>query len=250
MLPFFRAERFIAEAIESVLAQRDFEDWRLYLVNDGSDEGDVAVARRFCRLYPQKMELLEHGDGQRCGASASRNLGIHRSTGSLVAFLDADDTWYPHKLLSQVALLDAHPGADMTYGPALRWYSWAGGEDVDVPVLVDGYDTDSLVPGTAVLETFLHNEWMTPCTGSVLVRRSALLRVGCFESQFWGLYDDQVLYAKLCLNGNIFVSNDCVSRYRQHPESCCAQAATEGGYEVEQQRFLNWLTVYREKFRR
>ena len=241
VLPFFRARKYLAEAVESVLAQQDYTDWQLYLINDGSDEEDVAIATSFCRLHPDKIVLLEHPGRVRCGTSASRNLGIRSAEGDLIAFLDADDVWYPHKLRSQVAALDEHPGADMIYGPALRWYSWCGGVDEHVPAEVDGFGSDCLVPGSALLATFLRDESLTPCTGSVLIRRSALERCGYFEDQFRGLFDDQVLYAKLCLTGKIFVSSDCVSLYRKHSESFCHRAAADGSESAERERFLEWL---------
>ena len=244
VLPFYRAAKYISEAVESVFAQQGYTDWRLYLVNDGSDEGDVEIARRLRRRYPDKIELLEHPGRSRCGISASRNLGIRRADGDLIAFLDADDVWYPHKLRSQVAILDAHPSADMIYGPALRWFSWSAGEDVEVPTTVDGFGSDCLVPGAALLATFLRDEALTPCTGSVLIRRSAIEECGYFEDRFWGLYDDQVLYSKLCLNGEIFVSSDCVSRYRKHSQSCCSQALAEGTEVDARERFLGWLRAY------
>ncbi len=244
-MPFLRAERYLAEAVDSVLAQKGYDDWRLYLINDGSDEGDVPLAKQLCRRYSPRITLLEHPDGRQHGSSASRNLGIRQSRGQYIAFLDADDVWYPHKLQSQVKLFDAMAEADMLYGSALRWWSWNGGEDVHVPSAVDGYGADCLVPGTAVLATFLRDEGLTPCTGSVLIRRSALERCGYFEDDFADLYDDQVLYSKLCLHGDVFVSSDCVSRYRQHANSSCARAHAGGKGVGERTRFLQWLGSYR-----
>lgn len=246
ILPFFRSVAYIREAIKSVLRQQDAPDWQLYLINDGSDESDVEIAASFCCKYPNRMQLLEHPGRRRRGISASRNLGLQCATEEFIAFLDADDIWYPHKLRTQVALLDRHANAIMTYGPALRWYSWDGGKDIHVPTLIERYGTDCLVPGVALLETFLLDEAQTPCTGSVLIRRTAVNECGLFENQFLGLYDDQVLYAKLCLSGVVFVSSDCVSRYRKHSQSCCSQAAANGTERLERVRFLAWLESYQE----
>jgi glycosyltransferase involved in cell wall biosynthesis len=246
VLPFFRAERYLAQAVESVLGQQGYTNWRLYLINDGSDEADSPIARQYCRLYPDQLQLLEHPGKARRGTSASRNLGMRSARGDLIAFLDADDIWYPHKLAFQVALIDANPGADMIYGPALRWHSWNGGVDEHVPARVDRFGSDCLVPGEALLETFLRDEALTPCTGSVLIRHAALKRCGYFEHDFPGLFDDQVLYAKLCLSGDVFVSSNCVSSYRKHDESCCSQAAINGSEAAERKRFLSWLGNYRQ----
>ena len=243
MLPFYRAGKYLAEAIESILQQEGYQDWQLYLINDGSNEKDVRTARRYCAAYPETIHFLEHGNGQRCGISASRNLGIQHSGGDLIAFLDADDAWYSHKLKSQVAILDTYPEVQMVYGPALRWWSWNGGIDEHVPASVDGFGSDCVVPGSALLRTFLRDETLTPCIGSVVVRRAALDRVGGFEGQFWGLYDDQVFYAKVSKQANVFVSSDCVSRYRKHAESCCGQVETDVILS-EGARFIAWLAEH------
>lgn len=246
MVPFYRAGKYIAEAIESVLSQQ-YTDWRLYLINDGSDDSDVEIARRFTRMYPGAIELLEHPRRIRRGISASRNLGIRHAQGDLIAFLDADDTWYPHRLRAQVPILDSHPLVALIYGPALRWHSWNGGLDEEVSATVDGFGSDCIAPGPALLGTFLRDEAKTPCPSSVLIRRPALERVGCFEEQFRGLYDDQVLYAKLCMRGDIYVSSDCVSRYRIHSESCCGQAEASGVGSAARDSFLSWLREYRQE---
>lgn len=246
VLPFYRAGRYLAEAIESILNQEGYSDWHLFLVNDGYEEPDVATAKEFCNAFAEQITLLEHPDGQRHGISASRNLAISCAQSEFIAFLDADDTWYPHKLRSQIAALDCHPEAGMIYGPALRWWSWNGGSNVFVPASVDGFGSDCLVPGSALLATFLRDEALTPCIGSVIIRRSTLLSVGCFEQQFWGLYDDQVLYAKLCGRTRIWVSSDCVSRYRKHAQSCCGQAEAIGSGLKARAQFLDWLNQFRE----
>jgi glycosyltransferase involved in cell wall biosynthesis len=244
VVPFYRAELYIEEAIQSILSQQDYSNWRLYLIDDGSDERDTDIAARYAAQHPAQICLIRQPDGQRRGTSSARNLGIRRSSGELIAFLDADDVWFPHKLWSQVALIDKYPEASMLFGPALRWWSWMGGADVLVPTDIPGYGVDCLVPGDALLAHFLQDETRVPCTGSVMIRREALDRCGYFEDQFPGLYDDQVLYSKLCLNGSVYVSSDCVSRYRQHGKSCCGKAEAEGTAPVKRAHFLQWLTAY------
>ena len=246
IMPFFQAGAYLREAIESVLAQEGDVTSRLYLINDGSDQSDIQIARQFCCTYSEKVQLIEDSGGHTRGSSAARNLGIRCSKGDIIAFLDADDVWYPYTLRTQVSLLDANPAADMCYGSALRWYSWNGQRDFDVPCTVDGFGADQLVPGVAVLSTFLRDEALTPCTGSVAIRRSAYDASGGFEEQFRGLFDDQVLYAKLCLKGQVYVLSELLSKYRRHPESCCTQAAINGTDSVERRRFLEWLASYRK----
>src|SRR5512147_1824882 len=94
---FWNAERFLQEAIESVLAQT-YPSWELLLVDDGSTDGASEIARSYAARHPERIRYLEHPGHRNRGMSASRNLGLQQSRGALVAFLDSDDVWLPEKL--------------------------------------------------------------------------------------------------------------------------------------------------------
>ena len=105
---FLNAERFIQEAIESVLAQ-SYTGWELLLIDDGSVDSSGEIARQYAGRYARKMRYLSHAGGANLGMSASRNLGIKSARGELIAFLDADDVWLAEKLEQQVEILRLQP---------------------------------------------------------------------------------------------------------------------------------------------
>ena len=76
---FYNAERFLAEAINSVLGQT-FTDWELVLVDDGSTDGSTAIALRYALQYPLRMRYMQHPGGINRGMTASRNLGSPRAS--------------------------------------------------------------------------------------------------------------------------------------------------------------------------
>ena len=125
---FLNAERFIAEAIESVFGQT-YKDWELLLVDDGSSDVSSAIARRYTEQHPEKVYYFEHAGHENRGMSASRNLGIRHARGQYIALLDADDVWLPKKLEYQVEILSRYPEAGMVVGPIQWWYSWTGKPD-------------------------------------------------------------------------------------------------------------------------
>src|SRR5262249_25601423 len=144
------------------------------------------------------------------------------------AFLDSDDTWLPNKLKEQVQILDSCPEAGMVYGPGRWWYSWSG-NDGDLQrdfVQRLGTEINVLVQTPQLLILFLSNEGAVPSPSGVLVRRQLLEQIGGFEEELCnavhGLYDDQGMYAKMCLTAPVFVSDRCWYQYRQQPESCCS----------------------------
>jgi len=103
---FLNEERFLSEAIESVLAQ-SYLNWELLLVDDGSTDASTEIARRYSERYSQRVRCLEHSNHVNRGMSASRNLGVRQANGEYIAFLDADDVWLPQELERQLAIMEA-----------------------------------------------------------------------------------------------------------------------------------------------
>lgn len=242
---FLNAESFIQEAIESVFSQTHI-DWEMLLIDDGSTDASTEVALRYVAQNPGQVHYLEHFDHQNRGMSASRNLGIQNSLGDYVAFLDADDVWLPQKLELQLSALKSQPEAGMLYGNTLYWYSWTGNpKDYQRDHIPDlGVKPNSLIEPPNLLPLYLKGAVAVPCPCSVLVRRGALTRIGGFEESFPGMYEDQVFYAKMALVYPIFVSGECLERYRQHPDASTAIAQRMGQEASARQLFLQWLESY------
>ena len=248
---FLNAEAFFQEAIQSIFAQTE-KRWELLLVDDGSTDGSTRMAQEFAERHPDRVRYLEHPRHENLGMSASRNRGIAHARGTYVAFLDADDVWLPNKLAHQVAALDAHPEAGMVYGPTQYWYSWTNKrEDRERDFEGDiGMPPDTLVEPPGLLKLSLRDDGATmPGICSILVRREALASVGGFETSFRGSYEDQAFLVKMFLKHTVFVTDECLDLYRQHPNSCCAQAIARGDYDPVRPHptrrvFLNWLSTY------
>jgi glycosyltransferase involved in cell wall biosynthesis len=245
---FLDAEKFIREAIESVFAQT-YPDWELLLVDDGSTDGSTGIARSYAREHPERVRYLEHPGHRNLGMSAARNLGIANARGEYIAFLDADDVWLTTKLERQAALLSARPQAAMVYGPAQWWYSWTGDpEDLRRDYIHElGVSPNTLLQPPELVTRFLKMEGISPCTCSVLVRRAVVEEVGGFEEGFRDLYEDQAFFAKLCLREAVYVSAECLARYRQHPGSNYAITQNSGRYDLARPAFLDWLAAYLSK---
>jgi hypothetical protein len=160
--------------------------------------------------------------------------------------LDSDDVWLPEKLEQRVTILQSNPKAAMVYGPAQYWYSWTGNPD-DIPrdfVAELGVQPDSLVSPPDLVTAYLRDRAAVPCPCSLLVVREAIELVGGFEESFRDQYEDQVFYAKICLNAPVFVTGHCWDRYRQHSNSCCSVALQTGQNYSARLRFLKWLRRY------
>src|SRR2546422_9975530 len=98
--PTFNCARFVLRAIASALAQT-YMDYEIIVADDGSTDDTRDVLAHF----GTRIRYLYQPNG---GLSSARNLALSKASGELIAYLDADDMWYPHKLESQVAFLDVH----------------------------------------------------------------------------------------------------------------------------------------------
>jgi glycosyltransferase involved in cell wall biosynthesis len=243
---FLNEERFIDDAIRSVFAQ-SYRNWELLMVDDGSSDSSTDIARRYALEYPQKAYYLEHPSHENRGMSASRNLAIRYCRGEYLSFLDADDTWLPHKLEQQLAIIDAQPEAAMVCGRAQFWHSWTGkledsGRDFTQELDVE---LDTLIRPPKLLSLFLQNEWASIC--DILISRKTVEAVGGYDNSFRAMYEDQVFNAKVCLEFPVFVSSESWYRYRQHSKACTTLSNRAGQYRQKRGEFLGWLEEYLAK---
>lgn len=245
---FLNGEKYIAEAIESVLAQT-FADWELILVDDGTTDGATAIARRYAEAHPGRIIYTEHPGHENRGMSASRNAGLRRARGEFVAFLDADDIWLPRRLEVHVETLDRHPDVSMTLAPTLLWTSWSETRGIARQRGLSGEMVTELgLPTGRVLEPpiaaigFLESHGGTvPGICSLMARRADVLATGGFDDRFRTLYEDQVFFFRMCLRYRIIVLDEVLDYYRQHPDSACY---SEGGMTGDMKMrpiFLEWL---------
>ncbi len=244
--PFLNAEEFLQESIESALAQT-YEEWELLLIDDGSTDHSTKIAMQYASNHSDKIRYLEHVQHQNLGGSAARNLGLSNAKGEFVAFLDADDVYLPNKLEDQVQLLESKPDAGLMYSATLYWFSWTGDpEDEERDWMWNnfGVPAEGVIPPPRLLTTFLRNGYTVPVPCSLLVRRDLIEKVGGFEDAFVNQYDDQVLYAKMCLESPVYVADDCWDKYRQHPKSSCSIAKQTGEADRSREAYLKWLEGY------
>lgn len=241
---FLNEERFLAEAIESVIGQ-SYRDWELLLVDDGSTDRSTSIAREFAARMPDRIHYYEHEAHANRGMSAARNLGLDHARGRHIGFLDGDDAWEPDKLREQVAVLEANPRAAMVYGRTLIWHSWRGEGAVAGDEYCDlGVAPDTLIEPPRLLVNLIENRFQTPTTCNALMRREVFELIGRFEESFRGMFEDQVFFMKLALAAPVFVSSRRWARYRQREDSHSARMETTGEVRAARARLLAWLEAY------
>lgn len=115
IIPVYNRERYLAETIESVLAQT-YRPIEIIVVDDGSTDKTADVARRL-------SENIRYFYQSNSGCSAARNKGIEIALGSFISFLDSDDLWVEEKLSRQMTVFDSDSDLDMVFGQVSNFYS-------------------------------------------------------------------------------------------------------------------------------
>ena len=108
IIPALNAERFIADVIESILAQ-DCDPIEVVVIDDGSTDGTAAIASR----YGSQVRCISQPNR---GAPGARNRGLAATNGDLIGFCDADDVFMPGCLRLQLEKLTANPNKDLVVG--------------------------------------------------------------------------------------------------------------------------------------
>ena len=239
---FHNGARFIAEAIESVLAQ-DVDEFELLLIDDGSTDASSAIAQRYAEKAPDRIRCLAHPGRANRGVSPSRNLGLRSARGEFVAFIDCDDVWNRHKLREQVQHMTDDSRIGMLCGTVNYWSSWAGGRDRLVPT---GRAGVTLHPPETLLLLHPLGELHAPCPSDVMLRRS-IIEGGCaFDEGFSSKiepFEDQAFFAKVYLMAPVYFSRRIWTNYREHHESCVSVAIRTGLYGQRRREFLDWLAT-------
>lgn len=98
IMPSYNAEKYIKEAIESVIAQT-YKNWELFVIDDGSTDRTAEIARSYAE---KDSRIILHRNSHNMGTAKTRNTGIKLANGEWIATLDSDDMWHPEKLEIQL----------------------------------------------------------------------------------------------------------------------------------------------------
>ena len=156
IIPVYNYERYLGEAIESVLSQT-YPHLDVIVVDDGSTDRSGEVAKSFANKGVRYCRQVNAGIGP------ARNQGVELAQGDYLAFLDADDRWPEEKTERQLQAFENDPSLEMVFGQAVQLQNgseWEAG--------VRDKTENGKVPG------------MVP--GTMLIKREAFHRVGKFPA--------------------------------------------------------------------
>ena len=101
IIPYFKKRNFVRETLTSVTNQ-SYDNLEILIVYDDTNLNDYEFLQKLSKK-DSRIKIIKNST--KLGAGFSRNIGIERSNGKYIAFLDADDTWSPDKLKSQISFM-------------------------------------------------------------------------------------------------------------------------------------------------
>lgn len=198
IIPAYNAERFIAQTLNSVLAQT-FQNFEVIVVDDGSKDKTAKIAES----YGAPVRCIKKANG---GVSVARNLGMKEACGDYIAFLDADDLWHATKLEKQVGFLDENPEVGLCF-------TWIERIDENGKLLRRGEISDY----ADYCEALLLYLCFVTCS-SVMLRKKIAEKTSGFDSRYTN-YEDLEYWLRLSLITDFAAVPEYLLQYRVVKES-------------------------------
>jgi glycosyltransferase involved in cell wall biosynthesis len=208
VIPTWNRADFVRQAVASVIGQT-WRDWELIVVDDGSE--DDTVARLQAMADPRVRVLaLEHSGN----VARLRNLGVAAGSGALLAFLDSDDLWLPHKLERQI---DALRTAGAGYCYSSYAHVDANGRPVAQRAGAFRADSGRILPA-------LLREKTAAYIGTLLVERVLFESIGGFDESLTMRADLDFTF-RLAAVADAAVDAEVLMQVREHPGRITGQIA-------------------------
>ncbi|MBD2089000.1 glycosyltransferase [Microcoleus sp. FACHB-1515] len=209
VIPAYNCDRYLAEAIDSVLCQTE-QDYELIVIDDGSTDRTQQILQTY-RNQSLNIDLRTVCQPNQ-GVAIARNHGIELARGKWIAFLDADDVFLPDKLAAQVAIAQANSDVGIVHSGWQRIN--ATGE---ILMQVEPWQQ---IP-TLDLESWLR--WKPVLPSAMLFRRDWLDRAGGFDPRFPPAEDTELVLRLARMGCRSIWLPQVTVRYRQHENSAMHQ---------------------------
>jgi glycosyltransferase involved in cell wall biosynthesis len=195
LIPCYNAERWVAQCIESALAQT-WPEKEVIVVDDGSTDSSLEIIKSF-------GDRIRWKTGPNRGANVARNRLLELALGEWLQYLDADDYLLPGKILGQIRCLKNSQDADVLYSPILLRFESGAAVPIPNP---HPLNTDDMWIALV--------RWHTPQTGGFLYKRRALLESGGWNPSQTCCQDNELTMRLLMHGKRFFFCRDAGAVYR------------------------------------
>jgi len=209
VIPAYNCQNYIVSALDSIFEQ-SYTNIEVIIVNDGSTDNTLQVLNN----YRNPVTIINQDNS---GSAVARSLGMKKSSGKYIAFLDADDLWLADKLKEQVEFLENHKDYGLVFSNWVTWKPNDKGEFVSTEISLNKSDIIVKKPYSG----WIYSDLLMDCivwTSCVLMRHSIYEQVGNFNTNLrrGQDYDYWLRVSKIT---QIHKLDRIYAVYRQHNES-------------------------------
>ncbi|MGB5634214.1 MAG: glycosyltransferase family A protein [Waterburya sp.] len=202
VIPTFKRCDYLSQAINSV-CQQTYSNFDCLVVNDYPPDG-LIIEKMIASFNDDRLCLINRD--RTGGGNAARNTGIMEAQGDIIAFLDDDDCWLPHKLQRHIEQHLANPQAGLVFsGIIKRWEN-----DVIQPKVAKG-----MLPENGVISAMRQGKFCPVTTSGVTVRRECFTSCGLFDVNLASFQDWDMWY-RIALDYDFDCIDEALIIFRQH----------------------------------
>jgi glycosyltransferase involved in cell wall biosynthesis len=231
-IPAFNGEKYLSEAIQSVLNQ-NYENFELIVVDDASQDQTLKIARSF-----KDVRIRTFANSNRLGLVKNWNECLKNARGDFFCILGQDDVMEADNLREKVASMLETPSAGMVYSKVLEIDECG----TDFRYFEQRNENVSKVEkGRAFFERIFRENFV--CSSSVVIRRACLERIGGFDARL-NFACDWEMWMRISLHSDVIYSAAPLTRVRYHSLN---ESKRYAGYEGIRERWLARRFIY-EKY--
>lgn len=206
IIPVYNGERYLSEAIQSVIEQT-YEPIEIILVDDGSTDNTAQVAKQF-------QQNIHYVYQPNSGAPSARNTGLKIAVGNIIAFLDADDMWNSNKLEIQINHLTKNPLTEIVLGYQQVIY------------------ISEIIEGKPKFQNYSTPE-MALQLGTAVFRKSVFEKVGLFNPELRYADDWDWFMRAREMEVLMMIHSETVLFYRRHDHNLTNQRELDNKYTIK-----------------
>ena len=207
VIPAYNASQYIGQTLEGVL-QQTFSCFEVLVIDDGSTDHTAAIVQAY-EQQDKRVKLISQPNQ---GVSVARNTGIQLAKGALIAFLDADDQWLPHKLKVHFDHFRDTPALGLSFGKIE--FMTSQGQPT-------GQYSNPRLTGLEAKHLYYENTVVSP--SNAVIRRAALEQVGGFDLELSGVADAELFLRLLCYGWKVVGIDQVLVRYRTNAGGMSSQ---------------------------
>jgi len=215
ILPSFNYSWCISQSIDSVINQ-NYKNWELIIVDDGSKDDSLEVINDYVKKYPSRVKLFVHEDNKNNGLAETYKLGLKKSTGKYIAFIEADDLWKIDYLASKVEIFKKYPKVSLVFNDVEMF-----GDRKIISFRIDELNNSIYTVReknrSFSAYSYLKASNIIPTFSCCMVRADSIFTKDFLKSR--GVWLDRYLWSLISLRGKFYFQNKKNTLWRLHKNS-------------------------------